>query len=180
MCPIATGRGSDGGPWRFGPETLARDIVEQWTALDTEVGAVGGAVSFVKPHGALYHRMGVDPVVAAAVVVAVHQLGARALVAQAGTLVADAPEGRLRVVPEGFPDRGYLPRRTAGAPDRARGPVGGSGRGGRRAVARSGAAPCASDGTWTPIEVETLCIHGDSAGAAATARSVRAALDGPA
>ena len=166
-------------PLDVGPETLARDIVEQWTVLDREVRDVGGAVSFVKPHGALYHRMGLDPVVAAAVVGAVHQVGALALVAQAGTAVDEAATRvGLRVVAEGFPDRAYLPdgrlapRTDPGA--LVEDPVAAGG----RAVAltvRGGAV--AIDGTWTPIEVETLCIHGDDAGAADTARTVRAALE---
>jgi 5-oxoprolinase (ATP-hydrolysing) subunit A len=32
------------------------------------------------------------------------------------------------------------------------------------------------DGTWVPMTVETLCIHGDAPGAVASARRVRAAL----
>ncbi len=40
------------------PGQLIDDIVEQWTVLDSEVGAVGGTVTFVKPHGALYNQDG--------------------------------------------------------------------------------------------------------------------------
>ena len=68
--------------------------------------------------------------------------------------------------------------------------------GGRRAPVRSGALvddPAeaarravsmverggveAVDGTWVPVAVETLCIHGDSPGAVETARKVRSALE---
>jgi UPF0271 protein len=162
------------------PGTLARDIVAQWETLDEHVRAVGGTLSFVKPHGALYHRMGHDPAVAGAVVRAAAQVGAGALVAQAGTVVTGvAARVGLRVVSEGFPDRAYLadgrlaPRGRPGAlvedpvvvGDRA---VALAVRGGTEAV----------DGSWTPVEAETLCIHGDAEGADETARAVRAALEG--
>ena len=91
------------------PAELTADLVEQWGVLTTQVHAVGGAVAFVKPHGALYHQMGTEPAVADAVVQAVVEVGGRTLVAQAGTLVVDrAREAGLRVVPEGFPDRAQL------------------------------------------------------------------------
>jgi UPF0271 protein len=158
---------------------LVRDLVDQWVTLAVQVDAVGGAVSFVKPHGALYHQMGTDPAAADAVVAAMVDVGAATLVAQAGTMVVErAREAGVRVVPEGFPDRAYLPdgrlasRAAPGAliedPEEV----------GRRAVSlirRGGVA--AVDGTWTAVDAETLCIHGDSEGAADTARAVRAALD---
>jgi UPF0271 protein len=158
---------------------LVRDIVDQWAALTGEAQAVGGTVSFVKPHGALYHQMGVDPTVAAAVVEAMGRVDGGALVAQAGTVVAAlARRAGLRLVAEGFPDRGYLPdgrlvpRAEPGA--LVVDPV----TVGRRALAmaRHGGTE-AIDGTWTAVEVETLCVHGDSPGAADTARAVRAALE---
>ena len=162
------------------PATLVGDIVEQWETLAAPVGALGATITFVKPHGALYHRMGVDPAVAASVVEAVGQVGAGVLVAQAGTVVVDpARRAGIRVVPEGFPDRAYLtdgrlaPRHEAG--DLIEDPEAV----GRRALslARDGGLE-ALDGTWTTVEAETLCLHGDSPGAAEAARAVRAALAG--
>ncbi len=161
------------------PEELLADIVAQWVALTTEVGTVGGAVTFVKPHGALYHQMGTDPEVADTVVAAVAEVGGGTLLAQAGTPVVErARAAGLRVVTEGFPDRAYrsdgrlAPRTASGAviedPEEV----------GRRAVSliRRGGVD-AVDGQWTVVEAETLCIHGDVEGAAATARAVRSALE---
>ena len=91
------------------PVQLAHDIVRQWSTLAEEVRAAGGTVSYVKPHGALYNRMGADPVVAAAVVDAISGLDNPVLVAQPGTaVVGPALRAGIRVVAEGFPDRGYL------------------------------------------------------------------------
>ena len=161
------------------PGTLAEDIVDQWEALRREVETVGGVISFMKPHGALYHQMGVDPAVAAAVVDAVGRMGGRALVAQAGTVVvAPARRAGLRVVPEGFPDRAYLPDGRLAPRSEPGALVEDPAAAGRRAVAlaRDGGTE-ATDGRWTAVEAETLCIHGDHAGAASTARAVRDALE---
>jgi 5-oxoprolinase (ATP-hydrolysing) subunit A len=34
------------------------------------------------------------------------------------------------------------------------------------------------DGTPVPLEVDTICVHGDTPGAAALARAIRRALEG--
>ena len=153
------------------PAQLVEDIVEQWTVLDEEVGAAGGTVTFVKPHGALYNRMGADPAVAAAVVDAVSRLGGPVLVAQAGTVVVDlASRAGIRVVAEGFPDRGYLADGSLAPRDRPGALVDDPAAVARRAVSlvkRGGIE--AVDGTWVRVEVETLCIHGDAPGAGETA-----------
>ncbi len=166
-------------PLPVGRQQLIDDIVEQCAVLTAEVVAAGGTVDFVKPHGALYNMMGSDPEVAAAVVEGLARSGAGTLVAQSGTEVAAAARASgLRVVSEGFPDRGYLP-------DGRLSPREGPGAliedpmvAGRRAVSmvRRGGVE-AVDGSWTAIEAETLCIHGDSPDAAITARTVRSWLE---
>jgi len=162
---------------RPGP-LLARDIIEQCEVLSEEVGAVGGSVAYVKPHGALYNRMGVDDTVAGSVIEALTDMGIPVLVGQAGTSVIEpARAAGLRVVAEGFPDRGYrpggllAPRGEPGAVFSDPAVVG------RRAVSlavRHGVD--AVDGTWTAVNAETLCIHGDAPNAAETARTVRTML----
>jgi 5-oxoprolinase (ATP-hydrolysing) subunit A len=166
-------------PVERSPDLLVADILEQCAVLAEEATAAGTTVSYVKPHGALYNRMGVDPDVAASVVEAVARQGARVLVAQAGTVVVGiAARAGVRVALEAYPDRGYLPsgllvpRREPGAviTDPARVAA--------RALAlveRGGVE--AVDGSWIPVEAETLCLHGDSPGAADVARAVRSALD---
>jgi UPF0271 protein len=162
---------------RPGP-LLARDIIEQCEVLSEEVEAVGGSVAYVKPHGALYNQMGVDDAVAGSVIEALTVMGIPVLVAQAATVVVEpARAAGLRVVAEGFPDRGYrpggllAPRGQPGAEFSDPAVVG------RRAVSlavRHGVD--AVDGTWTAIDAETLCIHGDAPNAAETARTVQAML----
>jgi UPF0271 protein len=160
------------------PALLVGDIVEQCAALVEEAGAAGGRVDYVKPHGALYHRMGVDPSVAAAVVDAVRRGPAPVLVAQPGTVVVEAArQAGIRVVFEGYPDRGYLPSGALtdrGGPGAVVDDPAAVAERARSLVERGGVS--AVDGTWTRVEVDTLCIHGDTPGAAAAARAVRSAL----
>jgi UPF0271 protein len=158
---------------------LVADIVEQCAILEDVVATVGGKVSFVKPHGALYNSMGSDPAAAASVVEAVSGHGPWVLLAQPGTVVVDlARRAGLTVILEGFPDRGYLADGRLASRDEAGALVSNDAIVAERAlslVRRGGVV--ALDGAWTPVEADTICIHGDAPGAARTARTVRAALD---
>jgi 5-oxoprolinase (ATP-hydrolysing) subunit A len=158
---------------------LVDDIVEQCQVLDDEVHSVGGAVAFIKPHGALYNLMGVDDDMAAAVVEAVSRHTSGVLVAQSGTaIVAPARRAGLRVVPEGFPDRGYLNSGQLAPRDRPGGLIHDTADVARRAVVMAGGDAIRSvDGMLVSVDVETLCIHGDAPTAPATAAAVRAALE---
>ena len=162
------------------PAQLVEDLTEQCTALAEAADSVGGRVAYLKPHGALYHQMGADPLVAAAVCEAASGQAIGVLVAeQSAVVVEPARRAGLRVVHEGFPDRAY--RLDGTLVDRS---VEGSvltdaGEVSRRAVSlvRHGGVESVT-GEWTRVAAETLCIHGDSPHAAATALAVRAALAG--
>ncbi|MEV6925462.1 5-oxoprolinase subunit PxpA [Dactylosporangium sp. NPDC051485] len=97
---------------------------------------------------------------------------------QPGSVLARlAAEAGLRVVAEGFADRGYLPdgrlvpRGSAGALVTDVAAV--TARAVRMAV--EGVVE-AIDGTVIPMPIESLCVHGDTPGAVDMAREVRAAL----
>ena len=158
---------------------LRADIVEQYGILADLAAATGGSVSYLKPHGALYHRMGVDEAVAAVVVEAVKECGVNLLVAQAGTVVAAlATTVGLQLVAEAFPDRGYLgdgrlvPRSDPDAVFSDPQVVA------KRAISlvtRGGIETV--DGSWLAVACETLCVHGDTPSAAASAQETRRALE---
>lgn len=145
------------------PEALAADILYQIGAL-----AAFGDVVYVKPHGALYNRVVHDERQARAVVAAMKawHTPLPLLGLPGSRVLALAREAGVTTVEEGFADRAYtregrlVPRSEPGAvihdpADAA-----------RRAVelARSG-------------KVRTLCVHGDTPGAVAMARRVRAELE---
>jgi UPF0271 protein len=156
---------------------LLEDLVEQCADLAEIARSVGGEVAYLKPHGALYHQMGVDLSVATVICEAATRQAVAVLVAEGGVVTDLARRAGLRVVNEGFPDRAY--RSDGRLVDRA---VAGSvitdaGEVARRALSMVDRGGVESiDGEWTSVGVETLCIHGDSPGAAQAARVVRAAL----
>jgi UPF0271 protein len=113
------------------------------------------------------------------VVEALSLQGVGVLVAQGATAVIEpAHRAGLRVVLEGFPDRGYRPDGLLAGRDEPGALITDPAAAGERAVSlatRGGIA--AVDGSWTAVEAHTLCIHGDAPSAGETARSVRSALE---
>jgi UPF0271 protein len=94
------------------------------------------------------------------------------------TLAAVATGAGLRVVPEGYADRAYqpdgtlVPRRKPGAVISTVDSVA------ERAVRMAVAGEVvAIDDTLVATPVESICVHGDTAGAVELARRVREALD---
>jgi UPF0271 protein len=138
--------------------TIERETREQIDALV----AAGGDVRFVKPHGALYHRATTDDACARAIVAAAAERALAVLGFPGSLLLARAREAGLVAVAEGFADRGYaadgtlLPRGEEGALLDADGAA-------RQAVALAD-------------RVDSICVHGDTPGAAGVARRVREAL----
>jgi UPF0271 protein len=149
-------------------EELEAAVLYQVAALSGMVAAAGGRLRHVKAHGALYNRAAVDPLVAEPVARAVRRISADLiLVGPPGSALLSAGSGAgLSVAAEGFADRAYeadgslRSRRLPGALHAD------------PAVAAAQATALAADGRYA-----TLCIHGDTPGAAAIARAVREALE---
>ncbi len=92
-------------------EDLVADVVYQIGALQAIAQASGSAVSYVKPHGALYNTIVTNREQAAAVAQAVHLVDPTLpVLGMAGSAFFDEP-GRLglRTVAEAFADRAYRP-----------------------------------------------------------------------
>jgi UPF0271 protein len=149
------------------PPELEADVLYQIAALDGISRVAGAGVRYVKPHGALYHRTLTDERQATAVVAAVAAYSEDlAIVTMTGSvLAAVAATAGLRVVVEGFADRGYtaagrlLPRGEPGA-----------------VVTDEKAVAAQALRLVDTSEVQTLCLHGDTPGAVGFARAVRTAL----
>jgi UPF0271 protein len=149
------------------PEDLEADVLYQVAAVDGLARTVGVRARYVKPHGALYHRVLDDETQAAALVAAVRAWdpSASVLTQPGGRLAALAADARLAVVAEAFADRGYgddgrlLPR---SAPDALLTDPGSAAEQAVR-LARTG-------------RFGSLCVHGDTPGAPGIAAAVRSAL----
>ncbi|MEV4536759.1 5-oxoprolinase subunit PxpA [Asanoa sp. NPDC049518] len=162
-------------------DDLRDDVIYQIGALDGFCRVAGRSVRYVKPHGALYNVAAVDEAQAAAVVAAVRDYDrSLPLLCSPGSKLAEIAVGAgLTVVAEGFADRAYepdgslVPRSQEGAVitdpdavvDRA------------LRLARQGTV-VAVDGSVIPVRVASICLHGDTPGAAELARRIRDALTG--
>ncbi len=144
---------------------LTDELLSQIVLLDEIAGSVGGTVSYVKPHGALYNTIVDDDVQAQAVVDAIQGLAAPLpLLGLPGSVSLSIAEASgIPIVREGFADRAYtsdgrlVPRSEPGAvlddPDEV-----------------------AAQAVRLMDSVSSICVHSDSPGAVELARAVRIAL----
>jgi UPF0271 protein len=172
-------QGSGRRPMNLSPAQVTAEVLAQLGALDTVARPLGVTVRYVKPHGALYHRMADDETCGRAVVAALADAGGMALLAPAGSgVVALAESMGVRVATEAFADRAYRPdgrlvgRAAPGAvlvdPDEV--------------ACQALRIAChhqvtAVDGSTLDISASSICVHGDTPGAHALARHVRSALE---
>ncbi|WP_432040321.1 LamB/YcsF family protein [Streptomyces cucumeris] len=159
---------------------LADEIAYQIGALEIFARAAGSRVSYVKPHGALYNRCVHDAVQAAAVVdgITLAAGGPLPVLGLPGSRLHQAARtAGLPVVAEAFADRSYtaagtlVPRTEPGAVVRDPDTVV------KRALgfARDQAVT-SLDGRRIEVAARSLCLHGDTPGAADLARRVRGEL----
>ena len=156
-------------------EAVENLVLYQIAALDGFVRTRGGTLTHVKPHGALYHGGAEFPDVARAIAEGVRRFRpSLVLIGGAGSMLIEAGrEAGLAVAEEAIADRRYrsdgtlVPRGEPGAlitdPDEAA----------EQAVriARDHSV-VAADGARVPVRADTLCLHGDTPGAAAIARRI--------
>ena len=161
-------------------DELEASIRAQIRALREVVAQAGARLAHVKPHGALYNRSARDPGIARVIATAVaREDPSSKLLGLAGSAsLAAAREAGLVAVAEAFADRRYAadgsltPRSVAGSVMEDPG-----------AAAEQAAGivltrhVVAIDGTRIAMHARTLCIHGDTPGAAAIARAVRRRLE---
>jgi 5-oxoprolinase (ATP-hydrolysing) subunit A len=165
-------------PMRLTPDEIVNLILTQVGALWAIARSQGAELTHVKPHGALYNQACADRQLAKPVVHAVGSFSRHLYLMglPASELEAEAHDRGLPFLAEGFLDRAYEPNGSlrdrylpgavltdpahaaAQAQDLARGTV------------------KAHDGTTIRVDVQTLCIHGDSPGAAEFAGVARRAL----
>lgn len=163
------------------PEDLVADVVYQIGALQAIAHAAGSAVSYVKPHGALYNAIVTNREQAAAVAEAVGlvEAGLPVLGMTGSAFFTEATHRGLRTVTEAFADRAYQPdgrlvsRREPGAVLHDPAQIAA-----RVVTMVSAGQVTAIDGTLIEVGVESVCVHGDSPGAVQIATSVRDQLSG--
>ena len=164
-------------------EELRNYVIYQIGALQAFCNVHGTKMQHVKPHGALYltavENEDVARVVAEAIVSVNPDLLYVALAGARGELMTRiGQEVGLGVVYEAFPDRAYSPegtlvsRRQPGAVIKEPRVVA------ERALrmVKEGVV-IAIDGSTIPLDVQTLCVHGDNPKAVELVRSIRETLE---
>lgn len=161
------------------PHELRDEIIYQIGALKQMAAVAGTEVSYVKPHGALYNAIVHHSAQAQAVVDAVLAVDPTLplLVLPNSEVAKIARTAGLRVVAEAFADRGYqadgtlLPRNQPGAVlDSVEAVIAQC-----LDIAVRGQVS-AVDGGLIPLDVQSICLHGDTPGALTMARAVSQAL----
>ncbi|MFF2504650.1 LamB/YcsF family protein [Streptomyces sp. NPDC058067] len=159
---------------------LAAEVAYQIGALRVFAEAAGAEVAYVKPHGALYNRTVHDEDQAGAVVAGVRLAGGSLpVLGLPGSRLLDATrDAGLEAVPEAFADRAYTSGGTLVPRGEANAVVADEDTVVRRSVAFAvDRAVDAVDGTPVAVAARSLCLHGDTPGAARLAARVRQALE---
>ena len=154
-----------GGFGRVERSLSAREI-EALVAFQVGGLASVASVAYVKPHGALYHRCQQDAETADAVVRVAKHHGVGVVCQEGFELASAAVRAGIPFYREGFADRLLMPDGSLAPrsrPDAVLRPDQAAEQALR--IARSG-------------RVDTICVHGDTAGARAVASAVRQALQG--
>ena len=162
------------------PREVEDLVAYQIGALAAIAAAQGVRLAHVKPHGALYNMAARDVDLAEAIARAIAAVDpSLALFGLPGSQSLEAAQRhKVRAVSEAFADRAYrrdgslLPRNEPGAViDDEQIVV-------TRAVAIARERMVvAVDGTRVPLDVQTICVHGDTPGAAVLASRIRKALN---
>jgi UPF0271 protein len=164
-------------------EEIKDYIIYQTAALQGFCTYHGVRMQHVKPHGGLYNACVGNERLLKAVAEAVASIDKNLFLVVLGGTGADlakriAEAAGIRIAFEGFPDRLYTPEGRL-APRSLPG-----------AVIKDPAKALeqalmmvlegkvtASDGTLIPLQVETLCVHGDNPAALSLVKTLRAALE---
>lgn len=160
-------------------DELFADVLYQISALQGLAKIAGTTVRYVKPHGALYNTIATNLNQAQAVIDALLAYDASlALVALAGSpLIEFARQQGVNVVSEAFADRAYhrdgglVSRRQDGAvlhdADQIAQRV-------LDMIQKGGVMSI--EGVFTPIQADTVCLHGDTLGAVEIAKVIKQTL----
>ena len=165
---------------KLSSEEIAVSVYRQVAALAQVAERCGARIGHVKPHGALYNQAARDRGIARAIAEGVARWRRDVvLMGRTGAvMLAEFRAAGFAVAAEGFADRKY----EADGSLRARkfrdallhDPAEAAAQAVR--IAREGSV-VATNGAVIPLKVETICIHGDTPGAARIAKAVRRALE---
>jgi len=162
------------------PQEVEDFVLYQVAALAGVAGAQGMRLQHVKAHGALYNMACRDRALADAIARAVAAFDKNLILfgLPKSELIRAGQEAGLPVAAEVFADRAYEPNGSLASRQKA-----GSVLHDQAAVVARAIQMVlerrvvATDGSVITLEADTICLHGDTPGAADLARAVRAGLE---
>ena len=159
-------------------EVLYAQILYQVSALKGMVESLGDTLHHLKPHGALYHYANEHPAAAQSVAIVAAELEIPIVYGPPSGYLRDfAEEEGLEFWAEGFADRAYEPTLHLRSRNQS-GAVLENIEAARTQVQNLlNGQVVATDGKTYPLEVQTICIHGDHVGAVERAQAVRRVLN---
>jgi UPF0271 protein len=158
---------------------VANSVYEQVCALAQVAESCGARVVHVKPHGALYNQAVKNRELAGAIAEGVARWNREVvLVGLAGTSMLEVfREAGFAVAAEAFADRRYEPDGTLRSRKFEDALIRDPEKAARQALAMvERGVVTASDGSELAVAPQTICIHGDTPGAAAIAATVARTL----
>jgi UPF0271 protein len=167
-------------PMNLSPSAICDLVSRQLRRFAQIADELGATIHHVKAHGALYNQADADPHIASAIANAIRDLLPQVIVYAPpnGCIMTSAKSAGLQFRAEGFIDRRYnadgslVPRGQPGAiiDD----PTAASAQAIEMLLKRK---VTSVSGSAVPIEIGTLCVHGDSESALEILRSTRLALE---
>jgi len=165
---------------RLAPQEIEDMVLYQIGALAAIAQSEGVRLQHVKAHGALYNMAAKDRLLADAIARAVAAFDRSLMLfgLPGSELTRAGAACGLRVVSEGFADRAYEPDGSLTPRSRAGAVIHDTEAVVRRAVRMAvDGRVTATDGSEIAMHVETICTHGDTPGAQALTRALRAGLE---
>lgn len=162
------------------PQHIADVVVSQIEALAAIARVEGAQLRHVKPHGALYNMSVRRADIAEAIACATASVDKELLLVglPGSELLSAGKKFGLSIAAEGFADRSYERDGSLTPRDRPDAVLTDPRNAAERAVrmVRDGTV-IARDGSLLRLDIDTICVHGDTPGAPALAAAVRAALE---
>ena len=164
---------------KISSEDLELSLIEQIQFLQRLGKTVGVSLSHVKPHGALYNLATADETLAKVICKSVQKVDSNlAIVGFAGSKMIEVVRSRgLKAIGEAFVDRRYeadgslrsrqKPNALITDPNEVLVQA--------KSICIAGKVQTAEE-TWISVKPQTLCVHSDTPGAAALAKTIRDGL----
>jgi UPF0271 protein len=164
---------------KISPQDMYDLVVYQAGAVEAFARAAGSRLHHVKCHGALYNMAANDEALSEAMARAVKDLGeGLILYALSNSVMMNVAKNQaVRVAGEVFADRGYSDDGTLAPRDRPGGMIEDASEAVERALGMVEKGYVTSlSGKPIPVSADTLCLHGDQAGAVVFAKAITKAF----